>query len=628
MQAYALRVNFRSWLAAASTLLAVAFLTAPSSIRAQQAAQVDPPGRVAYISLKEGSSLMMADGQSPLIPTALNMPMTTGGSLATEANSRTELHSGWSAFRLAGKSNLEISELDDASTRLALTEGTLSVRVRELQPGERFEVDTPNIALVANQPGEYRFDVNPGNGTTRLTVHSGSATVYGDAGQSISVGARDQWLFSGRSLTQPSRATVTYRDAFDQWVASRDGLEERSSSARYVSQGTPGYQQLDTYGDWAQDPTYGAVWYPRLTISDWAPYRYGQWSWVEPWGWTWVDDAPWGFAPFHYGRWTQIGPRWAWVPGPKVRHPVYSPALVAFVGGSSGNVNWGISIGQGAPGAAWFPLAPGEYWEPNYRASQRYRQALNPWANARPPRPNSDYHFQRRPNAITYGPRDQFGSLEGRRPRFTNGARLSPDEWSGTRMVPPPPRPNNAGMVGERQPRNNRERGLPPPPRSQVTPPNQPWQPSRESRETERQLDRMNEWQRQQNQQQERERRDRERERELQQRRQLDPNRAVQQQRELQQQQMFDRQRAAREQQQQIDQRRAEQQDQQFRQRRELQQQMNQQRQMPPPEQRQREHPRQWQDRPMQREEGPQGRQREERGGGPRQGGPSSRSAN
>ena len=22
-----------------------------------------------------------------------------------------------------------------------------------------------------------------------------------------------------------------------------------------------------------------------------------------PWGWTWVDDAPWGFAPFHYGRW-------------------------------------------------------------------------------------------------------------------------------------------------------------------------------------------------------------------------------------------------------------------------------------------------------------------------------------
>ena len=23
---------------------------------------------------------------------------------------------------------------------------------------------------------------------------------------------------------------------------------------------------------------------------------------VRP-GWTWVDDAPWGWAPYHYGRW-------------------------------------------------------------------------------------------------------------------------------------------------------------------------------------------------------------------------------------------------------------------------------------------------------------------------------------
>ena len=38
----------------------------------------------------------------------------------------------------------------------------------------------------------------------------------------------------------------------------------------------------------------------------WAPYRYGRWAWVRPWGWTWVDNAPWGYAPFHYGRWVQL----------------------------------------------------------------------------------------------------------------------------------------------------------------------------------------------------------------------------------------------------------------------------------------------------------------------------------
>jgi hypothetical protein len=54
------------------------------------------------------------------------------------------------------------------------------------------------------------------------------------------------------------------------------------------------------------------------------------WRWVMPWGWSWVDDAAWGFAPSHYGRWASIpetdsldpsapGPeRWGWVPGDRV----------------------------------------------------------------------------------------------------------------------------------------------------------------------------------------------------------------------------------------------------------------------------------------------------------------------
>jgi len=62
--------------------------------------------------------------------------------------------------------------------------------------------------------------------------------------------------------------------------------------------------------------------------AGWAPYREGHWAWVEPWGWTWIDDEPWGFAPFHYGRWAFVAGAWSWVPGrldPAVR-PVYAPA--------------------------------------------------------------------------------------------------------------------------------------------------------------------------------------------------------------------------------------------------------------------------------------------------------------
>ncbi|MFO1296524.1 MAG: DUF6600 domain-containing protein [Rubrivivax sp.] len=80
-------------------------------------------------------------------------------------------------------------------------------------------------------------------------------------------------------------------------------------------------------------PDYGAIWYPSTVTAGWAPYRYGRWAWVRPWGWTWVDEAPWGFAPFHYGRWVHWHGRWCWAPGGYVQRPVYAPALVAWVGG-------------------------------------------------------------------------------------------------------------------------------------------------------------------------------------------------------------------------------------------------------------------------------------------------------
>ena len=85
-------------------------------------------------------------------------------------------------------------------------------------------------------------------------------------------------------------------------------------------------------------------------VVGWAPYRFGHWAYVGPWGWTWVEDEPWGFAPFHYGRWAFVNNGWFWVPGPVVVRPVWAPALVAFVGGGPGfHFSAGVGVG-------WFPL--------------------------------------------------------------------------------------------------------------------------------------------------------------------------------------------------------------------------------------------------------------------------------
>ena len=46
-----------------------------------------------------------------------------------------------------------------------------------------------------------------------------------------------------------------------------------------------GVEALDDHGRWESDASYGPIWYPRVAIG-WAPYRFGHWAWIGPWGWT------------------------------------------------------------------------------------------------------------------------------------------------------------------------------------------------------------------------------------------------------------------------------------------------------------------------------------------------------
>jgi len=59
--------------------------------------------------------------------------------------------------------------------------------------------------------------------------------------------------------------------------------------------------------DGATHPITGRSGFPRTTVVGWAPYRYGHWAYIAPWGYTWVDDEPWALQPFHYGRWVTVG---------------------------------------------------------------------------------------------------------------------------------------------------------------------------------------------------------------------------------------------------------------------------------------------------------------------------------
>ena len=340
------------------------------SLDQQQDQGQDPPGRVARLNFSQGSISFRPAGEDDWVSGVPNRPMVTGDDLWADEDSRAEVHIGSTAIRLGAKTGITFLTLDDHTTQLRLAQGSLIVRVRHVDDDDNYEIDTPNIAFSLLQPGEYRVDVSEDGSQTFTTVWHGRGRVTG-GGFTYSVVANQSATFTGSDHLDYELAQLPDRDDFDTWAFERDDREDRADSANYVSREMTGYEDLDEYGDWSYVAGYGPCWRPRAVGIGWAPYRFGHWVYVGPWGWTWVEDEPWGFAPFHYGRWAFVGNGWFWVPGPVVVRPVWAPALVAFVGGRPGfRFSAGVGVG-------WFPLAPGEVYLPGYRVSRAYVNNVN-----------------------------------------------------------------------------------------------------------------------------------------------------------------------------------------------------------------------------------------------------------
>jgi hypothetical protein len=355
-------------------LIAAAFLTMalpPGAL----ADEYDPPGRVARLKYLRGPVSFQPAGDSDWVAAVVNRPTTTGDRLWTDSGARAELSLGSATIRLAGATGFSFLNLDDRTVQIELTQGTLGIRVQRLGRGETFEVDTPNQAFTILRPGQYRVEVSEDGYTTFVTVRDGEGEATG-AGRTYTVGSGESATFTGMDSLRADIGDAGGIDEFDDWGRSRDRHDDGSRSARYVSRDVVGYEDLDDYGSWRSDPSYGNVWVPTRVATGWAPYRSGHWAWVSPWGWTWVDDEPWGYAPFHYGRWVHVRGSWGWVPGPRRVRPVYAPALVAFIGGPGFGVS--VSVGGGYAGnVGWFPLGPREVYVPAYHVSPAYVNRVN-----------------------------------------------------------------------------------------------------------------------------------------------------------------------------------------------------------------------------------------------------------
>jgi hypothetical protein len=356
-------------------LIAAALLAMTLPPRAV-AEEYDPPGRVARLKSLQGRVSFQPAGEPDWVAAVVNRPTTTGDRLWTDPGARAELSIGSATIRLAGTTGFSFLNLDDRTVQIELTQGTLGIRVLRLGRDETFEVDTPNQAFTILRPGQYRIEASEDGYTTFATVRDGEGEATG-AGQNYTVRSGESATFTGVDSLQADIGDAGGADEFDNWGRDRDRRVARSRSARYVSRDVVGYEDLDDYGSWRSDPGYGNVWMPTRVARGWVPYRDGHWAWISPWGWTWVDDQPWGYAPFHYGRWVHVRGSWGWVPGPIRVRPVYAPALVAFIGGPGFGVSVSVGGGGYAGNVGWFPLGPREVYVPAYHVSPAYVNRVN-----------------------------------------------------------------------------------------------------------------------------------------------------------------------------------------------------------------------------------------------------------
>ena len=257
----------------------------------------DPPARVGRLAFLQGTVSFHDRDQSDWAPAVANTPLTSGDALWTEPNARSEVSIAGTRVRLDSGTQLDLLAIDDTQTRMQLDQGRLDIKTFTYDSHQPYAILTPRGTITLQQQGDYYVEAGSTQDPTRLGVRSGAAQIQAPNGQVLAVRAGEVGEIFDDNGSPQLRTIPSAPPPMPAYWAERDRTVIYDQPPQYVSAAVTGYEDLNGYGSWSNDSEYGYVWSPRTVVSGWEPYRTGQWSYVQPWGWTWVDEQPWASRP-------------------------------------------------------------------------------------------------------------------------------------------------------------------------------------------------------------------------------------------------------------------------------------------------------------------------------------------
>jgi hypothetical protein len=257
----------------------------------------------AFVSVVDGYAELDRDGQSSR--DIENVPLEAGDRLRTTRGRVEVLFDDGSVLALDEHTAVTFVSASD----MELVAGRVRAQWRDRAGRTGLSIHTVAGSAIIRTQGDYRITLaesRRGDAEIEVAVARGSAELANDHGRTIVREGTRALTTAGYAPSTPYAYSAP-RDTFERWTEELERDRYGIESARYLPDELRYYGGVfDRYGAWQRHPSYGYVWYPRVSVG-WRPYDGGRWSFVIGFGYSWVGGSRWSWPTHHHGRWDRVG---------------------------------------------------------------------------------------------------------------------------------------------------------------------------------------------------------------------------------------------------------------------------------------------------------------------------------